>query len=166
MRFLKRYFMPDAIVSRGSDISFDEYYRKGYRFVLLDMDNTIVNDHAKEPSDYTWAIMNKVQKSGMIPCIVSNAKSRRSADFAKILGVSCVSYAAKPSPKGIHRALELIGGSKEKTLFIGDQLFTDIAAAKRAGVFCIFVEPLSKKEVLHVGIKRPFEWVIRTILRY
>jgi len=130
------------------------------------MDNTIVEDHAEHPTQYTHMVIDKLKESGFKPCIVSNAKSVRSENFAKELGIAYVSYAQKPSPKGIYRALEKIDGKPETAVFFGDQLFTDIMAAKRAGVKAIYIEPYQKKEIFYVRIKRPAEWLIRFILRF
>ena len=54
---------------------------------------------------------------------------------------------------------------EEAVLFV-DQIFTDIAAAKRAGIFAVLVEPYTSKEVFYVKIKRPFEKLIRKIYRF
>ncbi len=45
----------------------------------------------------------------------------------------------------------------------GDQIFTDILAAKRAGIMAVLVEPYDKKEIFYVRLKRIPEWIIRNI---
>ena len=49
---------------------------------------------------------------------------------------------------------------KEETIFIGDQLFTDILGAKRAGIYAILVKPIDKKEEIQIVIKRFFENIV------
>ena len=166
MFFLLRLFKPDLVFKKMTQIPFKKLYADGYRFALLDMDNTIVEDHAQSPTQYTWEVIELLKKTGFVPCIVSNAKSLRSENFAKILGISYISYAQKPSPKGIYRAIALLEASAEKTVFFGDQIFTDIAAAKRAGVLAILVEPYQKKEVFYVKLKRPAEKLLRILLHF
>jgi hypothetical protein len=47
---------------------------------------------------------------------------------------------------------------------IGDQLLTDIWAARRAGVKSILVEPRSAQESGHIRIKRLIERIILKII--
>ena len=83
-----------------------------------------------------------------------------------MLKIPCVSYANKPGTSGVFKAMDLIGADKEKTIMIGDQVFTDVAAANKAGIFSIFVERYSKKEVFYVVLKRFPEWILRKIFRF
>lgn len=56
--------------------------------------------------------------------------------------------------------MELMGTDRDNTLFVGDQLFTDIWGAKRSGIRNILVKPISKKEEIQIVIKRVFEKII------
>jgi len=161
-----KLFKPDMVFSKMSDVPFSQLQSMGFKFALLDLDNTLAEDHVHEPSGYTRDIIARLQDAGFTCCIVSNAKSTRSADFAALIPAACISYANKPSPSGIFRALELLGAKREEAVFFGDQIFTDIAAAKRAGIFAVLVEPYSAKEVFYVRIKRPFEMMIRKIYHF
>lgn len=163
---LEKTLKPDYVFKKMTDVPFEKFYIDGFRFALLDMDNTIVEDHAERPTQYTQTVMNLLKKSGFESCIVSNAKSTRSENFALELGVSYISYAQKPSPKGIFRAMEKLGAKPDTVIFFGDQLFTDIMAAKRAGIKAIYIEPYQKKEVFYVRLKRPAERFVRFLLRF
>ena len=149
-----------------SEVPMKSLRDKGFRFALLDLDNTLAEDHVHEPSVYTREVIRMLQDAGSTCCIVSNAKSTRSSDFAAMIPIHCVSYANKPSPSGIYRALEFLKAGKEESVLFGDQIFTDIAAARQAGIYSVLVEPLSKKEVFYVRLKRPFEKLVRLICRY
>ena len=166
MSVSKNIFKPDRVFSKMSDVPFAEFRAMGFKFALLDLDNTLAEDHVHEPSEYTRDIILQLQAAGFTCCIVSNAKSTRSADFAAMIPISCISYAHKPSPSGIFRALDMLGAKKEEAVFFGDQIFTDIAAARRAGIYAVLVLPYSRKEVFYVKIKRPFEKLIRIIYRF
>lgn len=159
---MKKY-RPDAFYSRTIEIPFADYAAKGYRFVLFDLDNTIAPDHSYDPVPYSFEVINLVSDLGMKSCLVSNAKSNRSEIFAKKIGIPYVSYAAKPSPKGIFRAMKDLGADDTNTIMVGDQFFTDIIAGKRAKVHTIWVKPYEKREVFYVRIKRPFELLIRKL---
>jgi HAD superfamily phosphatase (TIGR01668 family) len=166
MAIFRKYLIPDRVYPNMSDVPFEQLHEMGFRYALLDLDNTLAEDHIHEPTDYTRDIISRLEKTGFTCCIVSNAKSSRSADFAAMIPVQCISYANKPSPSGIYKALDLLGAKKEETVFFGDQIFTDIAAAKRAGIFAVLIEPYNKKEVLYVKLKRPFEKIVRCIYRF
>ena len=49
---------------------------------------------------------------------------------------------------------------KENTLFIGDQLFTDIFGAKRTGIKTYLVKPIGKKEEIQIVLKRYLEKIV------
>lgn len=166
MTLLKKYLKPDAVYTRMTDVPFFTLRDKGFRFALLDLDNTLAGDRVTEPSPYTYEVIGKLKDAGFVCCIVSNAKSTRSSDFAAKIPVECVSYANKPSPNGIYRALDMLKANKSETVFFGDQIFTDIIAAKRAGVFAAFVEPITRKEMFYIKIKRPFERIVRWIYKF
>ncbi len=161
MRALAKYLKPDRVYKSMRAVPFAELNSMGYKFAFLDLDNTIAIDHVQSPSAYTHEIIDLLKDSGFTCCIVSNAKSSRSSDFSKEIHIPCVSYANKPSPSGIFRAMEQMGAKKENSVFFGDQIFTDIVAAKRAGILAVLVEPLTKKEVFYVKIKRPLERLVR-----
>jgi len=163
MTVFKKILKPDRVYPKMSEVPFSDLRSMGLKYALLDLDNTLAMDHVHEPSEYTRDIISRLQKAGFICCIVSNAKSTRSSDFAALIPIQCISYANKPSPSGVFRALALLGAKKEETVLFGDQIFTDIAAARRAGIFAVLVEPLYSREVFYVRIKRPFEKLIRLI---
>ena len=56
--------------------------------------------------------------------------------------------------------MEIMGTDKENSLFIGDQLFTDVWGAKRAGIRNILVKPIHPKEEIQIVLKRYLERVV------
>lgn len=50
--------------------------------------------------------------------------------------------------------------TKENTLFIGDQIFTDVLGAKRAGLYTIMVKPIHPKEEIQIVLKRYLERIV------
>ena len=49
---------------------------------------------------------------------------------------------------------------KEETLFIGDQIFTDILGANRSGIANILVKFIQAKDEVRIGKRRQIERVI------
>ena len=56
--------------------------------------------------------------------------------------------------------MEIMNTDLTNTVFIGDQLFTDVFGAKRIGMRHILVEPIGKKEEIQIVIKRRFEKIV------
>ncbi len=152
---------PDKVCLSVSRIPLDEMKSKGIKCFFLDYDNTLGPDRATAPDDYSFACVKMLQEAGFTCCLVSNAKSERSAGIAKILDVPCVTYAKKPRTDGVKRALMLMNVKPEEVVMVGDQVFTDIIAGNLAGCYTVMVEKYLPKEVWYVQIKRPFEAVVR-----
>lgn len=57
-----------------------------------------------------------------------------------------------------------MGTTKETTLFIGDQLFTDVWGAKRSGIRSILVKPIHPKEEIQIIFKRQLEKLCYTFI--
>ena len=59
--------------------------------------------------------------------------------FNKDIGVYSIAMAAKPAKSGYLKAMQLMGTNKDNTVFIGDQLFTDVWGPK-ARILSILVQ--------------------------
>ena len=55
------------------------------------------------------------------------------------------------------RAMRDIGATKETTIFIGDQILTDVWAAHNAGIRAIVVPPINDRKDLLTRLKRVLE---------
>ncbi len=53
-----------------------------------------------------------------------------------------------------------MGTTKNNTLFVGDQIFTDILGANKAGIHSILVKPIAKHEEIQIILKRRLEYFI------
>ena len=58
------------------------------------------------------------------------------------------------------KAMEIMGTDRGNSLFIGDQLFTDVWGAKRAGNGNILVKPIPPKEEIQIVLKRYLERIV------
>ena len=136
------------------------------QYIIFDFDNTLGPDHATEPEEYSYSCVKMIEEKGIRCCLVSNAKSGRSAKIAEMLNIPVVTYANKPGTSGIFRAIELMKTTPDKSVMVGDQVFTDVIAGNRAGVRTFMVEKLHKKEIWYVLLKRPFEKLVRLIGKF
>ena len=157
---------PERVYITAKSVPWVSLRSEGISVALLDFDNTLGPDHATEPTDFSRDCVREIQDAGIRCCLVSNAKSGRSAGIAKSLDIPCVTYARKPEPVGVRRALDLMGAKPEDAVMIGDQIFTDVIAGNLAGVRTFMVEKLYPKEIWYVALKRIPEKLVRLIGRF
>ncbi len=152
-------FFPDESVSSTYDIDFQSLYEEGYRGILFDIDNTLV-EHGKGASEQALDLFRRLEEMGFQCCLISNNKKQRVSSFNEKIGAHMIFNAHKPRRKGYREAMEMMGTNKENTLFVGDQLFTDIWGAKRIGIRNILVKPINKNEEIQIVLKRYLEKII------
>lgn len=137
-------FFPDEYLDSTYVIDFDRLYEQGYRGLLFDIDNTLV-PHGAPADARACALFSHLKELGFKCCFISNNQYERVASFNDVIGEHFIENAHKPSVKNYIRAMELLGTDRSNTIFIGDQLFTDIYGAKRAGIRNILVNLLTRK---------------------
>lgn len=149
-------FFPDEQVNSTYDIDFETLYEEGYRGILFDIDNTLV-EHGQDADERAKSLFSSLQRMGFDCCLISNNKKKRVSRFNEEIGVHTIFNAHKPAKKNYYYAMELMGTNLETTVFVGDQLFTDVYGAKRIGMRNILVKPISKKEEFQIVLKRYLE---------
>mgnify|MGYP000996296260 FL=1 len=98
--------------------------------------------------------------------MVSNNKEPRVAEFNKPLDVKYIYKAGKPKRTGYQKAMQLLGTDTANTLFVGDQLFTDLWGANNTGITSLLVMPIDKKEEIQIVLKRiPEKWILHSYLK-
>jgi HAD superfamily phosphatase (TIGR01668 family) len=141
-------------------IDLDALWASGYRGILIDLDNTLVPYGHYDPiPDESLEWLKKALSIGFKLALYSNASKWKVDLIRKQLGMFCVHKAIKPFPLKLNVCLENIDVPKEKTVTIGDQLFTDILGGNWAGMFTILVEPIHKRDFLGTKILRFLERV-------
>lgn len=154
---------PCLTAQNAYDIDYAALKKENVRCVLFDIDNTLVPDGA--PADgNACGLIKDLLAMGFKIVLISNAKPARVLPFARKTRTECVCRAQKPKPDACLRALRSARCRPEQAVFVGDQLFTDILSANRAGVISCLVPPLARKEPLCVRIKRPFEKLAMAVL--
>lgn len=142
--------IPDYMFQSLFEITPEFLHSLGVNFLMLDLDNTIAKYSEAEPSEEMTAWVEGHRRAGMRLHLVSNNRSeKRVSAFASALGIGYVTRAGKPSIAGLERAMKKEGRLRIESALAGDQLFTDVLAANRAGIISICVEPISLKNPLH-----------------
>lgn len=158
MKLLEKFY-PGEYVASTYLIDFEKLYQEGYRGVLFDIDNTLV-PHGAPADQRARKLFQKLRKLGMESCLISNNQLKRVKGFADAVGAKFIEDAHKPSAKNYFRAMERMGTDASHTILVGDQLFTDIYGANRAGIRTILVEPIHPKEEIQIVLKRYFEKIV------
>jgi len=158
MGWLDRFY-PGELVNSTYQIDFEELHREGYQGILFDIDNTLV-PHGAPADERAKELFRRLKGLGMECCLISNNQIERVKGFADAVGAKFIENAHKPSTRNYCRAMELIGTKKENTIFVGDQLFTDVYGANRAGIRTILVEPIHPKEEIQIVLKRYLERIV------
>ena len=106
------------------------------------------------------ALFSRLKGIGFRCCLISNNQEPRVEMFNRDIKVDYVYDAHKPSTKNYVKAMEIMGTDRSNSLFIGDQLFTDVWGAKRAGIRNILVKPIHPKEEIQIVLKRYLERIV------
>ncbi|MCI8516215.1 MAG: YqeG family HAD IIIA-type phosphatase [Hungatella sp.] len=152
-------FYPKYYVSSAYAIPYERLYEGGIRGVIFDVDNTLV-PHDSPADERAVELFRRFHHMGMETCLLSNNREPRVAAFAERVGSSYLFKAGKPSVKGYEKAMELMGTSRTATVFVGDQLFTDVFGANRAGITSYLVKPMDPREEIQIVLKRYLEAVV------
>lgn len=135
-------FRPHIKHRKLTDITPAELHERGIRFLILDVDNTLSPYKIDEATDEALRWAEEMKAAGLTLFILSNNKGDRPEIFSRQLGIEYLKRAGKPSPNGVYAACEKEGFEKSETALVGDQVFTDMLCANRAGVCGILVEPI------------------------
>ena len=152
-------FYPDEYVASAYVINFEELYKEGFRGLIFDIDNTLV-PHGAPADGRAVRLFEDLRALGYDTCLISNNKEPRVKPFAEAVGSKYVYNAHKPSTKNYKKAMELMETKEKTTLFVGDQLFTDVWGAKRSGIRSILVKPIYPKEEIQIVLKRYLEKIV------
>ncbi len=152
-------FYPDVYVASTYEIDFDSLYEKGYRGIIFDIDNTLVT-HGAPADERAKALFSHLKELGFSCCLLSNNQEPRVKMFNDAVQVHYIFNAHKPSVEGYEKAMALMGTDKSNTLFVGDQIFTDIFGANRTGLPTIMVKYIHWKEEIQIVFKRRLEAIV------
>lgn len=152
-------FFPDDYVASTYMIPFEKLYEEGVRGLIFDIDNTLV-PHGAPADDRAKKLFGRLKGMGFHCCLISNNQEPRVKMFNEGIQVDYIFNAHKPSTKNYMKAMQIMGTDTSNTVFVGDQLFTDVWGAKRAGIRNILVKPIHPKEEIQIVLKRYLERIV------
>lgn len=152
--------IPDYRVDSIYDLTPERLKALGKKLVLADLDNTLARYRQPLPDEALMRWKTELNRGGITVFILSNGrKPHRSRTFAQAFQVDFISHAGKPKGKGFAAALGQTGFAPGEALMVGDQIFTDIWGANRAGITSVLTEPIALDTVfrkIRYGIETPF----------
>ena len=152
-------FYANAYFNNITDVSPAYLKEKGIQGIILDIDNTLIGHNVPIPDEKTLSHLRLFEAEGLKLCVVSNNSYERVKSFSEKISVKYFVYdALKPRARGYNLASEEMQLPMEKIAAIGDQVFTDVWGARRAGCFAILTKPLHKGgEGFFIALKRVLE---------
>ncbi len=152
-------FYPGEYLESAYEIDFKKLYEEGYRGIIFDIDNTLV-PHGAPADQRAKELFTGLKEMGYACCLLSNNKEPRVKMFSDEVQVNYIFKAGKPKTGGYQKAMERMGTEQKNTLFIGDQIFTDVYGANRAGIRTILTQPIHPKEEIQIVLKRYLEKIV------
>ncbi|MBO7196647.1 MAG: YqeG family HAD IIIA-type phosphatase [Clostridia bacterium] len=154
---MKFTLVPEYIFDKFNDATPEFLVSIGVKGILLDVDNTLEPYEHAEPGIHVIAWLKSLERAGIRTAIISNNNDKRIDLFNKNIGMPAIARAAKPFPKNLRRMMKEIGTTPENTIFMGDQILTDVWAAHNAGIRAILVTPINDKKDIFTRFKRVLE---------
>lgn len=158
MKILSKFY-PKKYKESTYVIDFKKYYEKGFRGILFDVDNTLV-PHGAPADERAIELFKNLREMGFKTCLISNNKEPRVKSFADVVESDYIYDAHKPSRKSYMKAFDKMETDKKNTMFVGDQIFTDVFGANRVGMYTILVKPIHPKEEIQIVLKRYLEKIV------
>lgn len=140
-------FIPNILAGSVVDIDFSYLKDQGTRFVVFDVDNTLlkVGDKAIIPEIVEY--LNKQKAAGVFEGVYLASRSGR--DLSHIAdGIDAQTikpesfFKKKPHPDYFKHIQRTIGCRPSEIAIIGDRISHDVIGANRAGMTTVLVEPI------------------------
>lgn len=151
------FIIPDMYAPNVFEINYEQLKQKGINNLIFDIDNTIAFVDDLTVTDEIEKLFVKLKKQGFNIILMSNNSSGRVVPVAKVLDVSYLSNAGKPDKKSYDNVLKMLKCDKKSAVAIGDQMITDIAGAKKYGIYTVLVDQLSEENNIQTGTAKKLQ---------
>lgn len=154
-------FIPYAHAQSIYEIPVDFYKKNNVRVLLIDLDNTLDSYRLFFPTDRAIKLISDLKKENIEPIVISNNSCKRVFGYAKALNVPFLHSARKPFAFKIKKFLKSNNVLKTDAMIVGDQIITDVLAAKGVGIRAILTEKIVKEDQWTTHINRLLDRPIR-----
>ncbi len=166
MKRLLNSLCPDEIRPSIYAIDYERLWDAGYRALIFDIDNTLGEWGCRVLPEPAQTLLRELHARGFAVGFLSNDGGTNRPQLREGLSLwPALWRAGKPRTRGYKNMLALLKTQETETVMIGDQLFTDIWGAKRAGLYAILVAPVSPaSDSLPAKLRRPLERLVLQLL--
>lgn len=156
-----KVFKPHFEFEHFTDVSLDFLKEKNIHAIFSDLDSTLAaHDQLGDDQFTKWH--EQLEANGVKLIVVSNNSQGRVDRFTKPYNILGYGRCNKPVPSKIKRILGELGISSDNSIFLGDQLFTDVLCGKLLKMQTVLVKPLGEEhEPWTVRWKRGLEASIK-----
>ena len=154
-------FVPFAHAQSIYEIDPEFFKKNGVKTLFIDLDNTLDSYKAKVPQERAINYVNSIKALGITPVIISNNRAERVGGYASALGVECLASAKKPFSRRIKNELAKRNLKNDEVMLVGDQMMTDVLAARGAKIRVVLTEKVVKEDQWTTHVNRVFDRPIR-----
>lgn len=146
---LKQIF-PDQECTTVFEIDYGRIKESGAEAIIFDLDNTLSTWKDKNLTVEVVELLGKLSEMGFKVGILTNSKPEGLNKIKEKTDYPIVSNASKPRSRGFKELLDSLKVDPEKSVMVGDQIFTDMLGANRLSMHTILVNPIKPGEELFV----------------
>lgn len=156
--------LPKSYVRSIYDINYEKLIQQGIKYLVYDIDNTIMPVNDTHVSMELLNFFTKLKKDFII-YLLSNNEEKRVKPVAQKLKIKSIANANKPSESAYKLLKKEINIEKNNTAIIGDQMLSDIVFGNKNKLYTILVEPYKKKYDLKTGMSRILQNILMKKLK-
>tara|TARA_Y100001978_G_scaffold169912_1_gene159002 strand:+ start:600 stop:1109 length:510 start_codon:yes stop_codon:yes gene_type:complete len=146
-------------------ISHKKLHKNGIKFLLIDVDGTLLSRNTKKIPTKVKNWINKSKELFTIYLISNNPSKKRIDMIGKELGIRYKFKALKPSRKVISEVIKPLNLNNKNIAIIGDRILTDVIVGNRCNLYTILVSRLNKKGLpVRFNITLFFEKIISMLI--
>ncbi len=151
------FITPDRVFQNYYEITPEVLSERGIRALILDIDNTLIPYEETEARAEFTPWLTALRENGITVALVSNNHKPRMQIFNAPFGLVGYANSLKPLPHNLFRAAKKMGVKRKECAMVGDQLLTDMFAARFAGMRSFIVPPIRDKQNAVTRFKRRLE---------
>lgn len=149
-------FYPYEHIDSVFSIDYSKLYKKGYRGIIFDLDNTLVH-HGDNSNKKVDDLFKHIHSIGLKTILLTNNDEDRVQRFITNIDTLYICDANKPQSLNYLKAVDLLELNKSEVVYIGDQIFIDIFGANKSGITSILVDFIRLENEIKIGKKRYIE---------
>lgn len=159
------YPVPFAYAKNIFEIEIGFFQKLGIKYVFMDLDNTLDSYLSLEPTKRAKDFIKTLKDNDIVPIIISNNKGPRVSKYSNLLGIEFLPKSGKPFSRKIKKLLKERNINPNEVVMVGDQLATDIKAAKGANIRGILVDKIVDEDQKVTKFNRFFEKPFRNRMK-